>query len=123
MDPFVVFDCQQILPNRYALALAAAARSRALLRGARPRLERPSGAVSEVALHEIAGRMFTRDELVPFLSARRASSSFLHPPQARALRRRLRVGRRRIRFPPGETVIDDATHTKGEVHGEASDRQ
>lgn len=34
MDPFVVFDCQQVVPDRFALALAAAPRSRALLRGA-----------------------------------------------------------------------------------------
>lgn len=34
MDLFLVFDCQKVLPNRFALALAAAARSRALARGA-----------------------------------------------------------------------------------------
>ncbi len=32
MDPHVVFDCQKILPNRFALALAAAARTCALKR-------------------------------------------------------------------------------------------
>jgi len=36
MDPHVVFDCQKVLPNRFALTLAAAARSRALARGAEP---------------------------------------------------------------------------------------
>ena len=30
MDPHVVLDCQSVLPNRFALTLAAAARSRAL---------------------------------------------------------------------------------------------
>lgn len=37
MDPFVVIDCAKVLPNRIALTLAAAARSRALQRGVQPR--------------------------------------------------------------------------------------
>ncbi|GEM_PF-4910677 len=39
MDTHVVFDCQKVLPNRFALTLAAASRIRALARGAEPRLD------------------------------------------------------------------------------------
>ncbi len=38
MDPHVIFDCEKALPNRFVLVLAAAARTRALNRGAEPRL-------------------------------------------------------------------------------------
>jgi len=38
MDPNIVFDCEKVLPNRFGLALAAAARIRALNRGSEPRL-------------------------------------------------------------------------------------
>jgi len=67
MDPLVVFDCQQVLPNRFVLALAAAARTRALARGSAPRLDKSGTGLSELALHEIAGGLFTQDELTPFL--------------------------------------------------------
>lgn len=67
MDPHVVFDCQKALPNRFALTLAAAARSRALGRGAEPRLDADNGSVTDLALHEIAAGVFTRNELAPFL--------------------------------------------------------
>lgn len=67
MDPLVVFDCQKVVPNRFALILAAAARSRALNRGAEPRVNPHGAGVSEMALHEIASGAFTRDELAPFL--------------------------------------------------------
>jgi DNA-directed RNA polymerase subunit omega len=69
MDPHVVFDCQKVLPNRFALTLAAAARSRALSRGAEPRLDRDHAGASDLALHEIAAGMFTAKELVAFLPA------------------------------------------------------
>ena len=67
MDALVVFDCQKVLPNRFALALAAAARRRALARGAEPRLGTAATGVSELALHKIAQGVFTSDELAPFL--------------------------------------------------------
>lgn len=67
MDPHVVFDCQKALPNRFALTLAAAARTRALGRGAEPRLDADNGSVTDLALHEIAAGVFTRNELAPFL--------------------------------------------------------
>lgn len=38
MDPHIVFDCEKVLPNRFDLAVAAAARVRALSRGGEPRI-------------------------------------------------------------------------------------
>lgn len=76
MDPHVGFDCHKILPNRFALALAAAARSRALNRGAEPRLDRQGVNASELALLEIASGAFVEDELAPYLFPRRQE----HPP-------------------------------------------
>ena len=67
MDPHIIFDCQKVLPNRFALTLAAAARSRALARGAEPRLDAADYSVSELALHEIAAGVFRESELAPFL--------------------------------------------------------
>jgi DNA-directed RNA polymerase subunit omega len=90
MDPHVVFDCQKVVPNRFALTLAAAARSRALARGAEPRLDAADRCVGELALHEIAAGVFCERELAPFL------------PEA---------GGRRSLPPPvrGRRFIDDAT--------------
>ena len=79
MDPHVVFDCQKVLPNRFALTLAAAARSRALGRGAEPRLNMGDAGVSNLALHEIAAGVFTRSELAPFLPGEAGRPS-LPPP-------------------------------------------
>lgn len=80
MDPHVVFDCQKILPNRFALALAAAARSRALNRGAESRLDRQGVNASELALLEIASGAFVEDELAPYLFPSRARAPLLAPP-------------------------------------------
>jgi DNA-directed RNA polymerase subunit omega len=96
MDPFVVFDCQQVVPDRFALALSAAARSRALLRGAQPRLAGSGKRATEVALREIAGGAFSRAELAPFLrvnGSRRAVPKHKLCDSARA------SGCCRIRFP------------------------
>ncbi|WP_246590293.1 DNA-directed RNA polymerase subunit omega [Rhizobium lentis] len=90
MDPHVVFDCQNILPNRFALSLAAAARARALTRGAEPRLDPRCASASEVALQEIACGAFAYDEMAPFLFASQAGARFLPPAprENRASRRR-----------------------------------
>ncbi|MXN53219.1 DNA-directed RNA polymerase subunit omega [Shinella sp. AETb1-6] len=80
MDPLVVFDCQKILPNRFALALAAAARSRALNRGAEPRLDRQGVNASELALLEIAHGAFVEDELAPYLFPSSAGAPLLTAP-------------------------------------------
>lgn len=55
MDPHVVFRLREGVPNRFALTLAAVARTRALNRGAEPRLDRfASVGNGDLALHEIA---------------------------------------------------------------------
>ncbi|MFZ5836605.1 MAG: DNA-directed RNA polymerase subunit omega [Pseudomonadota bacterium] len=79
MDPSVVFDCERVLPNRFALTLTAAARSRALTRGHPPRLARPATSTVDLALHEIAANAFTEEELAPFLPSQ-DSASLLPPP-------------------------------------------
>ncbi|WP_235925442.1 DNA-directed RNA polymerase subunit omega [Brucella pseudintermedia] len=111
MDPHIVFDCEKVLPNRFALTLAAAARSRALNRGAEPRLDIDDASVSDLALHEIAAGVFTREELtrrfpgrtesvfrasIPFpgFATMAAKLSSPHPPPAR-----------------GRRFIDDATQS------------
>ena len=63
MDPFVIFDCEKVLRNRFALTVVAAARSRALKTGSAPLLKRPTTDVVDLALQEIAAGVFTRDEL------------------------------------------------------------
>ena len=79
MDPHVVFDCQRVLPNRFALTLAAAARKRALNRGAEPRLAPWSGAGNgDVALCELAAGAFSPEELSTALGPR--ATIFLKQP-------------------------------------------
>lgn len=80
MDPTVVFDCERVLPNRFALTLAAAARSRALNRGQPARLARSATSTVDLALHEIAADAFTEKELAPFLPSQDSAS--LYPPPA-----------------------------------------
>ncbi len=67
MDPFVVFDCEKLLPNRFSLALAAAARCRALARGAEPRSQKSVASTSDLALCEIGEGAFSPAELALFL--------------------------------------------------------
>lgn len=107
MDPFVVLDCDRIVPNRFALALAAAARSRALNHGAEPRLVKPSASTSELALNEIAEGCFTPAELELFLGGTQAAL----PPPLPALEFRgsdPRMNASAPASPPGKRFIDDA---------------
>ncbi len=85
MDPSVVFDCERVLPNRFALTLAAAARSRALNRGHLSRIARPAASTVDLALHEIAANAFTEEELAPFLPSQ--DGARLLPPPAGPARR------------------------------------
>lgn len=80
MDPNVVFDCQRVVPNRFALALAAAARSRALNRGAQPRLDLPASDMRELALQEIATGALSPEKLALFLPGPAATVSLPVPP-------------------------------------------
>lgn len=86
MDPHVVFDCQKVVPNRFALTLAAAARSRALARGAEPRLDAADRCVGELSLHEIAAGVFCERELAPFLPEAGGRRSLPPPDPASRLR-------------------------------------
>jgi DNA-directed RNA polymerase subunit omega len=63
MDPHIVFDCAKVIPNTFELAMAAAARTRALARGAAPCVGKETSALQDLALREIAGGKFSRDEL------------------------------------------------------------
>jgi DNA-directed RNA polymerase subunit omega len=67
MDPLVVFDCQKQVPNRFGLALAAAARARALRKGAPVQVQAPELDSTELALREIAAGVFALRELGVFL--------------------------------------------------------
>lgn len=69
MNPFVAIDAQQAVPDRFALVLAASARSRALKAGAEPRVKPQRQATEEVALEEIATGAISQEELRPFLPA------------------------------------------------------
>jgi DNA-directed RNA polymerase subunit omega len=87
MDPHVVFDCQEVVPNRFALTVAAAARARALISGAKPRLDLPDAGATSLALHEIAAGAFRQDELAPFLSGSASPARLPAPnPQSTELR-------------------------------------
>jgi DNA-directed RNA polymerase subunit omega len=121
MDPFVVFDCQQVVPDRFALALSAAARSRALLRGAQPRLAGSGKRATEVALLEIAGGAFSRAELAPFLRGRRKSISSRRRPEAQALRQRPCVGVLSHPFSPrGKREVMTQLTQQEKDHGETT---
>ncbi|MBB4227032.1 hypothetical protein [Rhizobium mongolense] len=74
MDPHVVFDCQKILPNKFVLAVAAAACCRALNRGAKPRVDLPGINESELALQEIASGVLAGAELALFVSGPAATA-------------------------------------------------
>ncbi len=69
MNPLVVCDCATVVPNRFAIVLAAAARSRALNRGAQPRSGARAAGTCELALCEIAEDAFAPEELVELLDA------------------------------------------------------
>ena len=86
MDPFVVFDSQQVLHDRFALTLAAAMRSRALKAGKEPRIDRRDLPAQDLALHEIAAGAFTDEELAPFRVGQR------RPLRIDPGRDRLRIG-------------------------------
>lgn len=80
MDRHVIFDCEKALPNRFVLVLAAAARTRALNRGAEPRLALRDRNAADLALQEIAAGAFLEEELAPFLLPHRAEARLLPAP-------------------------------------------
>ena len=70
MEPLLPIDCQQRIPNRFVLVLAAAARARDLGRGAEPRISAGSAANSELALREIAAGALSPEEIERLLVSR-----------------------------------------------------
>lgn len=87
MDPNIIFDCEKVLPNRFELALAAAACIRALNHGSEPRIRvADAGTTSECALREIAEGVFRLDELAPFMSGPKEVKLFASSDPLSALR-------------------------------------
>lgn len=68
MDHVFTVECQRFVPNPYALVHVAAARARALRRGAPPRREIDVRSPGYAALSEIAAGAFTSDELTTLLA-------------------------------------------------------
>ncbi len=98
MDPLIVFDAQRTLPSRFPLAIAAAARARALSRGAEPRRPQEAPNNAGLALREIAAAAFEPDEIELFLLAgsrarkdRRCARRSRQTTRRRATRARFRT--------------------------------
>ncbi|WP_440802038.1 DNA-directed RNA polymerase subunit omega [Paracoccus sp. 22332] len=67
MDPFVALECQAVMPDRFGLVLAAAARARSLREDARAGLDDVDENAVDTALRDIALGVLGPDELRPFL--------------------------------------------------------
>jgi hypothetical protein len=109
MDPHVVFDSQKVVPNRFALSLAAAARKRALNHGAERRVAGvPAAGNGDLALHEIAAAAFTPAELSTARCVVRGHPRFcVSEAGPRAPRRRPTAPLRPV-FGPRRRSTDDA---------------
>jgi len=81
MDPLIVIDAKKVVPDPFALAVAAAARARALHHGAEPRVNAEVGPGPYLALSEIASGAFREEELAPFLPDGRAVMPRLAAPE------------------------------------------
>lgn len=79
MDHVFTIECERHVPNRFALVHVAAARTRALNRGAEPRLPTNSSTNLHLALREIAAGAITPDEIEQLLHPRPA----IEPPAER----------------------------------------
>jgi DNA-directed RNA polymerase subunit omega len=82
MNPLIVFDARKVVPDPFALTLAAAARARALRQGAEPRVVAGVDPGPHLALSEIAAEAFDDEELAPFLP-NAGGEPRLPPPQHR----------------------------------------
>ena len=67
MNTLITIDAKEVVPNLFALAIAAAARTRALRHGAEPRVHTEVEPGPHLALSEIAANAFAQEELAPFL--------------------------------------------------------
>jgi len=68
MNPLLVFDCEKVVPNRFELSLALAARTHQLNRGSEPRVELDGGSTIDAALREFAMGAFTPSEIKTLLA-------------------------------------------------------
>src|SRR5258707_634996 len=77
MARITTIDCERVVPNRFELVLRAAARARALARGATPRVSPASDKPTVIALREIAAGALVSDEQrdAPLSLAWRSSES------------------------------------------------
>jgi len=80
MNSLIVFDAQKVVPDPFALTVAAAARARALRLGAEPRIDAEVEPGPQLALSEIAAGAFAEEELAPFLPDCGAGVPRLAPP-------------------------------------------
>lgn len=62
MARITVEDCLEVVPNRFSLVLVAAERSKQLLKGAGPLIDRADNKEAVTALREIAAGHFLIDE-------------------------------------------------------------
>ena len=69
MDPLLTVECERFVPDRFALVLAAASRTRALGRGAEPRVPAVTAPSYELAFREIAAGAFCAREIDELLLA------------------------------------------------------
>ena len=82
MNPLLPVDCDRFVPNCFTLVLAAAARARALNRGAEPRLPAVAAPPCELALREIAAGALGAEEIERLLLAPWSNDDDLEPPDS-----------------------------------------
>ena len=70
MEHVFSVECQRFVPNPFALVHVAAARARAIQRGAPPRLQIENDSLGPLALREIAAGAFASGELERLLGQR-----------------------------------------------------
>ncbi|WP_309083030.1 DNA-directed RNA polymerase subunit omega [Chelativorans sp.] len=70
MNVFLPFECERFMGNRFLLAVAAAARTRALNRGAEPLVSADGSTNVEIAMREIAAGSWREEELHDLLTGR-----------------------------------------------------
>ncbi|WP_210528520.1 DNA-directed RNA polymerase subunit omega [Rubellimicrobium arenae] len=104
MNPLIVFDAKKVVPDPFALTLAAAARARALRQGAEPRVIAGAAPGPHLALAEIAAGAFAKGELASFLPDA-AGVPRLAPPKPR-----LAIG------DGGRPAVAVSVPAKGTVH-------
>ncbi|MBZ9722267.1 RNA polymerase rpb6 [Mesorhizobium sp. AD1-1] len=102
MDPMIVLDCENTVPNRFA----AAGRGPGAQPWCRASPDRQRDGAVELALREIAGNRFQPDELKPFVLAGSVPRDD-----------RVRPGRRReLSGDEGQSLAAEPALAQGAVH-------